>query len=167
MKKLIILIGLVGGAGWWLLIGGRHITEAHVNAFYADHEAATLSRQPQVLCGMLDDRFKASGIVISHGAQSSSVQDKAQTCKGLEDLYQAWADLGEKMDGILQLDSDYTIHRITISPDGRTATADVSTSLDVGGSIMNIRSRSTDTLIRRNGIVKLLRSEGRGSVESR
>ena len=41
---------------------------------------------------------------------------------------------------------------------------DVSSSLDVAGSIMNIRARSTDTLVRRNGKVLLLRSQGTGSV---
>lgn len=164
MKKTLLLAVFFGIAGWWLLVGGRRITEDQVRTFYQHQEAATLSRQPEALCAMLDDRFQSTGSVSMLGSQSKESQNKAQACAGLADLYQAWADLGDKMDGILQLDSDYTIHSITIAPDGRSAKAEVSISLDVGGSLMHLHSRSTDTLIRSNGMVRLLQSHGQGSV---
>lgn len=165
MKKLILLLVFFGTAAWWMLIGGRHITEAQARDFYSDYERATLSRQPDALCALLDDGFTSSGTVSAQGRRSATEhQNKAQTCSGYVDLYRTWSDLGDKMGGILQLDSDITIHSVTISTDGRTATVDVSTSLDVGGSLMSIRSRSTDTLVRKNGLVRLLRSEGHGSV---
>jgi len=164
MKKVSLLIIAIGIAGWWLLVGGRTITDAHVRDFYRAQEHATLSRQPDALCALLDDRFKSKGTVSLLEHQSRESQNKAQTCEALAELYQTWADLGEKMGGILQLDSSYTIHSITISADGRSATAEVSTSLDVGRSMMRIRSRTTDTLIRKNGTVKLLRSDGQGSI---
>ncbi|MCL7421984.1 MAG: hypothetical protein M8364_13880 [Methylobacter sp.] len=81
-------------------------------------------------------------------------------------MYKSFDDLGDKMGGILQLDYGYSIHKIDISPDSKSAVVDVSFSLDVAGSIMNIRSRSTDTLIRRNGKMLMLRSEGKGTIES-
>jgi hypothetical protein len=74
-------------------------------------------------------------------------------------MYAVWAELGAKMGGMLQLDSDYAIDEIAISSDGKTATVELHTSLDVGGSIMKLHSRSTDTLIRRNGKVLMLHSE--------
>jgi hypothetical protein len=70
------------------------------------------------------------------------------------------------MGGMLQLDSSYKINSIEIQPDGKSALVDYTSSLDVAGTIMNIRSRSTDTLIRRNGKVLMLRSDGTGSVSS-
>jgi hypothetical protein len=81
-------------------------------------------------------------------------------------MYAVWAELGAKMGGMLQLDSDYAIDEIAISSDGKTATVELHTSLDVGGSIMKLRSRSTDTLIRRNGKVLMLHSEETGKSTS-
>jgi hypothetical protein len=70
------------------------------------------------------------------------------------------------MGGMLQLDSSYKINSVAIQPDSKSATVDFSSSLDVAGTIMNIRSRSTDTLIRRNGKVLMLRTEGKGRIFS-
>lgn len=165
MKRIILLLTILAVAGWWLLVGGRQLSESHVRAFYADYERATLARQPQAMCALLDDRFSATGRVTVHGREApQTTQNKAQTCQSFEELYQTWAELGEKMGGLLQLDSSYTIHSITISPDGHSAMVEISTSLDVGGSLMQIRSRSTDTITRRNGLVRMLRSEGHGAI---
>jgi hypothetical protein len=164
MRKTLLLAIFLGIAGWRFLVGGRTITEDQVRDFYRTQEAATLSRQPEALCALLDDQFKSTGTVSMQGSKSLESQDKSQACSGLMDLYRTWADLGDKMGGLLQLDSNYTIHRLSISPDGRSATAEVSTTLNVGGSMMSISSHTTDTLIRRNGVVKLLRSEGHGSI---
>lgn len=163
MKKLL-LVALIAIAAWWHFIGGRKLTEDHVTRFYRDTEVATLSRKPEDLCALLADDFQSTGTVAVGGRRSAQGGDKAQTCAGYRGLYDTWEKLGEKMGGMLQLDSRYEIHSITVSPDGKSATADISTSLDVGGSIMNIRSRSTDTLVRRNGKVLMQHSEGRGSI---
>jgi hypothetical protein len=164
MVKAILLLIFFGIAGWWFAIGGRQLNEAQVREFYRTQEAATLSRQPDALCELLDDRFQTAGRTVMAGEGSSSVLDKQQSCDGLRDLFASWEALGEKMGGMLQLDSHYTVHRITIAPDGHSATVDVSTQLDVGGSIMSLRSHTTDTLVRRNGRVSLLRSDGEGAV---
>lgn len=55
---------------------------------------------------------------------------------------------------------------IEISPDKKSASADISSTLDVAGSIMNFATRSTQTLIRKNGKVPLQRSESRGTVRA-
>lgn len=163
MKKLILVV-LVAGAVWWYFIGGRKLSEDHVNSFYRDLEVATLQRKPENICALLASEFQSTGTVSIGGASRSDAQDKTQTCEAYRGMYETWEKLGEKMGGTLQLDSNYTIHSIAISPDSKTATVDISSSLDVAGSIMNIRSRSTDTLVRRNGKVLLLHSEGVGSI---
>lgn len=165
MRKFVLL-GILAGAGWWYFIGGRTITEAHVVRFYQDLEAATLSRNPEALCALLDDKFQTVGTVEIGGRRNTSTQDKEQTCEAYADMYRNFALLGDKMGGILQLDSSYTINSVAIEPDSKKATVDYSSSLDVAGTIMNIKSRSTDTLIRRNGKVLMLRSEGKGSIRS-
>lgn len=81
-------------------------------------------------------------------------------------MYENFEVLGEKMGGILHLNSNYKINDIEIDANNEVATVDFSSSLDVAGSIMNIRSRSTDTLVRRNGRTLMLRSEGKASIGS-
>jgi hypothetical protein len=165
MKKFVLL-AILAGAGWWYFIGGRTITDGHVVRFYQDLEAATLSRNPDALCALLDEDFETVGIVDVGGRRNTSTQDKAQTCAAYAEMYENFEKLGDKMGGMLQLDSSYNINSIVIESDHNRATVDYSSSLDVAGSIMNIRSRSTDTLIRRNGKVLMLRSEGKGSISS-
>lgn len=74
-------------------------------------------------------------------------------------MYQGFEALGNKMGGILQLDSSYALHKIELAPDKKSAIVDVSYSLDVAGSIMNIRVRSTDTIIQKLGKPLMVRSE--------
>lgn len=167
MRKLV-LIALLGVLCWWYFIGGRTLSAAHVERFYQDLEVATLSRDPRALCSLLDNDFESSGTVVIDGHNTpTSRQDKSQACEAYDSMYDNFAKLGEKMGGILYLESRYEIKSIEISPDGKRATVDYVSSLDVGGSLMSLRSRSTDTLVRRNGKTLLLRSEGRGAIRSR
>ncbi|AYQ29016.1 MULTISPECIES: hypothetical protein [unclassified Polaromonas] len=164
MKKLILL-ALVAAGAWWYFAGGRKLSDEHVRAFYRGVEVATLERKPQDLCALLADNFESTGTVTIGGQSHTETQNKAGACAAYQGLYESWEKLGEKMGGTLQLDFSYTVHSVAISPDNKTATVDISSSLDVAGSIMNIRSRSTDTLIRRNGKVLLLRSESKGFIQ--
>lgn len=164
MKKLLLLAVIVIGV-WWYRSAGHKLTEDDVNNFYRDYQVATLQRKPGDLCALLADDFQSSAVMAAGREVRADAQDKEQTCAAWRDLYDSWDKLGEKMGGMLQLDSHYTIHHIAISSDRKSATVDVSSSLDVAGSLMNMRSRSTDTLVRRNGKVMLQRSEGRVSVD--
>ncbi len=163
MKKLALLVVAVVAAGWWYFVGGRKLSEDHVNRFYQTYEAATLERKPEIMCSHLADDYQSTGTITVAGLVRTDSQRKAEACESLRKLYESWEKLGEKMGGLLQLDSSYTIHSIEIAPDGKTATVDVSSSLDVGGSLMKLRSRSTDTLVRRSGKVLLLRSDSKST----
>ena len=164
--KLLIAIVVIAGAAWWFIIGNSKISETQVNEYYQSIEDATLDRKPEDICSLLADDFTDEEAVTISGQQEAISQNKAQTCDAHRNLYETIDKLGEKMDGILQLDSNYKIHSITISNDQKTATVDISSSLDVAGSIMNFRSRSTDTLVLRNGKVLMLRSEGNSFVSA-
>lgn len=162
MKKILLVVLLAIGA-WWYFVGGRTLSEEAVRDFYRLQEHATLSRDPAALCSLLDKEFAASGMTTSGGSHA----DKGQTCDGYHAMYQGFESLGEKMGGILQLDYGYDIHSIQLSPNKKSATVDISYSLDVAGSIMNIRSRATETLIRRNGKILMLRSEENNGIATR
>lgn len=166
MKK-IILVAIIAAGAWWYFVGGRKISEADVTSFYRDYdEIATGQRQPDTLCSMFaEDYHSTATIAVGRQIRTDSM-NKPQTCESLRLLYDSWEKLGEKMGGMLQLDSYYTIHSISLASDRKSATVDISSSLDVAGSIMNMRSRSTDTLVRRNGKVLLLRSDAKVSMGS-
>ena len=166
MKKIVIAVALIAG-GWWYFSGGRTLTEEQVREFYAAQERATLNRDPKALCAMLADDFETTGTVTAGGRTApKTTQKREQVCVGYDQLYASFEKIGDKMGGILQLDSQYDIHDIALASNKKSATVDVSSALDVGGTIMNIRSRATETLIRRNGKTLLLRSEGTGSIGS-
>ena len=163
MKTILLLI-VLAGAGWWYFVGSRTINEGQVTGFYQAQQAATLERKPEVLCALLADDFSATGSIALAGSSRNESVTRQQLCDGYVDMYAAWEKLGSAMGGEVQLDSHYDIHAIEIAPDKKSATVDISMSLDVAGNLTNMRSRSTETLVRRNGKVLLLRSEGTASV---
>lgn len=150
MKILLVIVAIVG-AVWWFFIGNSKISEARVNEYYQNLEIATLSRKPEDMCSLLANEFTSKSTVTANGQNRTDLQDKKQSCEAQKAFYEGIGKLGEKMGGILQLDSNYKIHSITIANDKKSATVDVSSSLDIAGSIMNFRSRSTDTLVLRRG----------------
>ncbi|GHD61807.1 nuclear transport factor 2 family protein [Jeongeupia chitinilytica] len=155
-KWLLLALVLVVAA-WWFFIGGRTISDEQARAFYADYENALFSRDPKNLCALLADDFQG----LSNGRES----DKEQACAETVVFFKSIERIGNSMDGILQLDSDINVRSVSVATDKRRAVVRVDSTLDVGGSIMNIRSQSTDTLIRRNGKVLLLRSESVSRIE--
>lgn len=163
MNRLVIAAA-VAAAGWWWFVGGRTLSEDDVVRFYRHHQAAQLKRDPEALCAELADEFRSIGTTTAGGRTVVEEHDKRRYCESTRQLYASWAKLGETMGGMLQLDSGQDIHGIEIAKDGRTAVVDISSTLDVGGTLTNIRWRSQDTLARRNGKVLLVRSEGSGTV---
>lgn len=168
MRTLILFLILVATAGWWYFVGGRKLDEDLVRDYYQQSQQATLLHDHVALCGMLSENFTSTSQLAMgpQHARSSDSADKAKTCDNWRDLFASWQRLGEKMGGELQLDAGHEIHSIVLAADRKSAVVDVSSQLDVAGTIMNIRTRSTDQLIRRNGRVLLLRSEGTGSITS-
>ena len=165
MKKLFLLVLVVGG-GWWYFHGARVLSEESVNGFYQQQAIATLSRNPEALCNQLAPDYQSSSVLIGTGGGAKQEANKKQSCEALAEMYANFEKLGEKMGGMLQLDYDYKIQKITISSDKKTAVVEASFTLDVAGTIMNFNGSSVDTLIRRNGKVMVLRSEGKTRVSS-
>lgn len=165
MKTVLVLV-LIAGGGWWYFEGGRTLSEKSVNDFYEQQAVATLSRDPEALCDQLGAEYQSSAVITSIEGRAQEKANKDQSCQSLNAMYENFHQLGEKMGGTLQLDYDYKIQKITISKDKKTATVETSYTLDVAGSLMNFEGTSVDTLIRRNGKVMALRSEGKTRVSS-
>lgn len=164
MKKFLFFVILIGAASWWYLIGGRQLSEENINEFYRELELATLDRKPDAICDLLAENFESTGTMEAMGQTTTQTTNRAETCDSYAKLYESFKQLGTKTGGIVQIDAKYRIHSINITPDRKSAMVDLSHSFDVAGTVMHIRSRSTDTLIRRNGKVLMLRSEGTGRM---
>lgn len=153
MKKILLLV-IAAGAIWWYITPDQPLTEEAVYEFYQQQEHQLLSRNPAGLCALLAPEFEG----VLNSPAGSRTEDRDSACEAYQAMFDGFAALGEKMGGLLQLDSRYTIHSIQLVDEGKLAIVDVSYALDVAGSIMNIRSRSTETIIKRRGKPLLLRS---------
>ncbi|WP_028452589.1 nuclear transport factor 2 family protein [Chitinilyticum aquatile] len=152
LGKILLVVALLAAAGWWYFVASRSISVEQARDYYAQYEQAMLSRDPKAMCALLADDFQ--------GSSNLGNINKKSTCADQEEFFSTIEQLGEKMGGMMQLDSRYEIQSVVLSPDKKQATVILSSELDVGGSIINIKAQTTDTLIRRNGKVLLLRSEG-------
>jgi hypothetical protein len=118
---------------------------------------------PDDLCNLLDNGFQTTGTVAAGGQSSTASADRTQTCDNYRKLFESFDALGDKLGGTLNMEYRYTLHSITVAPDKKSALVDVSYVMIMGGS-MNIKSRATETIIRKNGRSRMLHSEGFGSV---
>lgn len=160
MQKIILGV-LLAFLGWWFMFGSRQLDADNVDTYYFKSQKALAERKPKEMCELLDKNFLIVSTTVTAGKTSApSTQDRQQTCDGYDKMFDAWTEIGAQMGGLVQLDTDYTIHRVQISEDKKTATVEVTSDLRVAGSLMRFRSRSTDTLIRRNGKVLMLTSKG-------
>lgn len=162
MKKLIALVILIviATATWWFFIGGRSLSEARVNSFYQDVETAILEKDADTLCGKLATDFQGSGTLLFGEQQRTDQINKTQACEDLAELQRTYDMLNKKMSGMLPISHNHMIHRISLSPDKRTATVEITHTLNVGGNLLSVNAHSTDTLIRKNGKTLLLQTQG-------
>ena len=160
MKKVLLLVG-VCAAAWWWFIGGRTMDESHVRGFYDQQMRATLARDPKALCEMLASDFVGEAVEVSLRGRVRNVQDRTQACKSLEDFYASMDKLGQSLGGIMQIDYHHEITDIQLADDKKSAVVQTKYTLDLGGTIINMNGTSTDTLIRRNGKVRVQRSDGK------
>lgn len=169
MKKLIAIVFLIviATATWWFFIGGRTLSEARIHSFYQDIETAILEKDADALCGKLAKDFQASGTLLFGEQQRSDQLNKTQACEDMAELQRSYDMLNQKMGGMLAISHNHMIHRISLSSDKRTATVEITHTLNVGGNLLSINAHSTDTLIRKNGKTLLLKTMGEVTGNSR
>jgi nitrous oxide reductase len=158
MRKFILIAVLLGGA-WYYFIGGRKLDDQLVREYYQQQVHATLDRNPEALCNQLHTDFSGTESVVIAGQRQSRSLNKDQACEAAHKTYEIIDKIGEKMGGIAQLDYNQEIAGITLSDDKKTATVESSYSLDIAGSVMQMRGSSVDTLVRSNGKVLMLKSD--------
>lgn len=151
MKKVILLIVLIAAAVWYFDTS-RRMTEAAIRESYQTQVEALQRFDAEPLCESLDDAYSASVSMRGAGA-SAKTQDKAAACAELTRALRRFKTLSERTAGIIEPDYDYEIQSITLSPDRKLATVEVSSSMRIGDMTL-ARSRSVEHLIRRLGRIR-------------
>ena len=160
MRKVLLIAVLLGGA-WYYFVGARRLDDQLVREYYQQQVRATLERNPEALCNQLHADFSGTESVAVAGQRQSRSTNKEQACEAAHKTYEIIDRIGEKMGGTAQLDYNQEIEAITLSDDKKTATVESSYSLDIAGSVMQVRGSSVDTLIRSNGKVLMLKSDSK------
>ena len=157
MKKLIVLI-LALAAAWWYFDGGRKMTEASIREHYAEQLMAFDQHDAEALCdGMTDDFESRSVIIGSEGTQRTTL-DRDSACREMTRGLEAFRKLSTASAGMLTPRLDVDIKKIELSIDRKTAVVESVSTLKVGDMMVQ-RGRSTDTLVRRMGRIKVQRGE--------
>ena len=165
MNRLVLLL-LVFGGGWWYFHGGRVIGDADVRDFYQLDEMALLKRDPDALCSFLAPDYRSEETAITLEGRQTESGDKAKSCEAYRQLFQSFEQIGAAMGGMVQLDHDYSVDRILLAPDRKSATAETRFRLNVAGSVMQFGGATLDTLIRRNGKMLLFSRQSKVRVIS-
>jgi hypothetical protein len=151
MKKVILLIVLIAAAVWYFDTS-RRMTEAAIRESYQTQVEALQRFDAEPLCDSLDNGYSASVTMRDAGAPAKT-QDKATACAELTRALRRFKTLSERTAGVLEPDYDYEIQSITLSPDRKLATVEVTSTMRIGDMAL-ARSRSVEHLIRHLGRIR-------------
>jgi hypothetical protein len=160
MRELVllaVLLGAAGVAGWWFF-GRDTLTEADVRAFYAESEAVSHALDADKFCGLMAEDFVSEGTVWIEGHSEEVKRERDEVCRDMSELFQRMQQLRDMSGGRFSPDSSSTIVSIDVAHDGRQATVKTRNFLRLGG--LSTSSRSTDTLVRVRGKVRIRHSKG-------
>ena len=161
MTKLVALLLIVAGFGWYYFIGGRQLDEDKVRAYYVAQEHAVLSRDPKAQCELFAPQLKAHIVSRVAGQTQDVVLGKAQLCALLEAQAKFFEEVGEKAGGTLTIEYIYDIKAIRLATDKKSAEVDVASTLKMGEAFMEISSTSTDRVERHLGKVQTVAADAR------
>ncbi len=161
MTKLVALLLIVAGFGWYYFIGGRQLDEDTVRAYYVAQEHAVLSRDPKAQCDLFAPKLKAHIVSRVAGQTHDAVLGKAELCKLLDDQAAFFEQVGEKAGGTLTIEYVYDIKAIRVAANKRSAEVDVASTLKMGEAFMEVSNTSTDRIERHLGKVQTVAAEAR------
>jgi hypothetical protein len=154
--RFLLLALLAGAAGWFYLIDGRKLDENMVREFYAQQARHTFERDPASLCKQLGGGYRMNIQTRMAGKVSNAAYGKSAACDQLRKSFEFFENMGERAGGILTIDYSYDIKQIDMSPNNKSATVQISTTLKMGEEFMQIFSESTDRIERSMRKVQLV-----------
>lgn len=159
MMRLLVVVAVACAAAWYYFVGGAKLDEELVRQFYESESHATLSRDPEALCKLYSSKLQLTQETLLMGQTTSQRMNKQQACDSQRESFRKFEEIGNKADGILTIEYDYTIERIDIAPNRKSATVQTSSTLKMGEGLMQFRSVTVDELHREWGIVKVAKAD--------
>jgi hypothetical protein len=146
--KYLVLALLAGAAAWFYLIDGTRLDEGMVREFYAQQARHTYERDPEALCKQIGGKYQMHIQSRIAGKVTDARYGKSAACEQLRQSFKFFEDIGERADGILTIEYSYDIRKLDLSPNNRSATVEIATTLKMGEELMQIFSESTDRIER-------------------
>ena len=152
MKIIIFLVIVIAAAVWYFDLSHK-MTETAVRENYQAQFDAWKQFDPKPLCDALDDTY--TGTVSARGSAGAPAitNDKNSACAEITRSLLQMKTLSERTAGMLDPDYDFEIKSVTLSPDRKLATVEVSSTMRLRGMTL-ARSRSVDHLISHMGHIR-------------
>jgi len=162
--KWLVVVAAALAALWYGLVGGRRLDEQLVRGYYQTAAHAVLSRDPAAQCKLLSKSASIRQDTLMAGQTKSDSFGQAQACDQYRRAQQFFDEMGEKAGGMLTIEYEYALGAIDIAPDRKSATIEFTSTLKMGETFMQFRTKSTDRLVRRWGSVELVGADAKTRV---
>lgn len=161
-KSWILLLIAAAAALWFTTVGGRRIDESHVRAFYRDYLAAYDANDGKAFCDLFDTKVTGQYTSTSRSMAVTPTFDKAAACAAVGELHDRKRALEARSGRELHTNFEVMIQSVVVAPDRKSATVEVLIESRIGdekGALYDRRSQQTDTLTRRFGKTRVVRSD--------
>ncbi|OOG56315.1 hypothetical protein B0E48_09065 [Rhodanobacter sp. C03] len=157
MTKVILLVLVIAAAVWYFDFS-RRMTDASIRASYQAQIDALGQFDAEPICTAMDDSYTASVTVRGSDSTPQKTHGKAAACATWTKAMHRLKLLSERTGGMLEPDFDFEIKSITLTPNHKSATVEISSAMRLGNMTLS-RSQSIEHLIRRNGRILSTGSE--------
>lgn len=146
IKKLLVVL-VLAIAGLVAHDYSRRISEADIRTHYREQIDALHAFDSEAICATMAEDFRLDDVQHAAGKAHPSTLDRTAACRQMEDAIALLRMLSNRTGGMLAIEFAYEVTRIEISPDGRRALVEATSTAKIGGRLLS-RSRSKDSLSR-------------------
>lgn len=163
MKKLLIVVVLAAGFGWWFT--HRGLSENTISRFYATQVEAFGHQDLKTLCDQYAPEFKGTERQIGAAGVQVLHPDKDAECKSLETMFELKKRFDAKQANGDELGTELSLERtgLEIAADGKSADVHLEVHVNFGGAFI-ADGGGVDHLVFRNGKVLLAATESETHV---
>ncbi|MBU8974602.1 hypothetical protein JI752_000470 [Lysobacter sp. MMG2] len=149
MKKIVLAVALIAAAAWYFHFG-RTMNESSVRKFYGDQTLLLAELDGEPLCKLMTDDYLVKDVSFNGSATERSEKRREEACADIKQSLTVLGKLSNASGGILHPMFEQKIDSIELSDGNKRATVK-GVSIGKIGDMTMVRSRFTETLIRRNG----------------
>lgn len=146
LGKLVVLV-LVLVAGVLVYENSRKIDESHVRAHYGAQLEALRAFDEEAVCADAADDYSLKLVERGEGRSESATLDGYQSCEMSRRAVKLMRLMSNQTEGLVAIDVNYHIRSIVISPDGRSASVESTSTAKIGDMLLS-RSRNQEQLSR-------------------